>query len=285
MNYLMRKLMARGGYMAEADDGGKGDAGGNTDDNKGGQGDDKGDQGNKQGGNDGNDGKGGTSDAEAKLLKEVMDKKTANKKLADELVRVNEQLKKYEGVDVEQVKALLKDREDAETKSLEAKGEWDRLKQRMADEHSKEKAELQTQVDALKGEVGVGKGTINDLTIGSSFGTSKFISEELTLTPTKARMIYSDHFDFVDGSVVGFDKPRGAANRTQFVDSRGDPVSFDEAMKKIVEADPDRDELTKSRMKKGADSSSQKGAPPEKSKDGIKGMSRIAAGLKKGIAK
>jgi len=214
-----------------------------------------------------------------------MDKKNALKKASEELDQVKGKLKDFDGIDPAEVKKLIADRKEAETRQLEAQGNWDRLKERMAEEHGNETKSLKEALVARDQEIQERDRAINELTIGAAFGSSKFISEDLTLTPNKARMIYGDHFDFVDGKVVGFDKPRSAANRTQYVDGKGDPVSFDEAMKKIIDADPDKDELTKSRMKKGADSSTQKGEPPTKPSAGLKGMSRIAAGLKNGVAK
>jgi hypothetical protein len=68
------------------------------------------------------------------------------------------------------------------------------------------------------------------------------------------------------------------------VDASGTPLSFDEAFKKIIEADPEKDFLLKSKVKVGAGSASPIPAgktahvasaqPQEKS-----GVSRIASGL------
>ena len=150
----------------------------------------------------------------------------------------------------------------------------------MAEEHSKEVTTLQQQIQQLSEQLNNTQGTIKDLSIGTQFSQSKFISEELTLTPAKARVIYGDYFDVEDGKVVGYDKPRGAASRTAIVDQYGNTVGFEDALKKIVEADPEKDHLLKSKLKPGAGSDSKKpagGAKPEVSADGI---SRIAAGLK-----
>lgn len=285
MSLFLRNLLNARKYRDELNgDGGEGGGQGGAGDGQGGGDGGQGGQGAGAGG-DGQGGKSGPTDAEAKLLKEVMDKKNALKKASEELDQVKGKLKDFEGIDAAEVKKLLAERKDAETKQLEAQGEWDRLKQRMAEEHGNETKQLKDALAERDQEIQKRDQAINELTVGAAFGSSKFIAEELTLTTNKARMIYGDHFDFVDGKVVGFDKPRGAAGRTQYVDGKGDPVSFDEAIKKIIDADPDRDELVKSRMKKGADSGSMKGEPPKKPSADLKGMSRIAAGLKKGVAK
>ncbi|MCY1309996.1 hypothetical protein D9M70_601460 [compost metagenome] len=103
------------------------------------------------------------------------------------------------------------------------------------------------------------------------------------MTPSKARVIYGQHFDLVDGKVVGYDKPRGAANRTALVDSLGEPVQFEEALRKIVEADPDKDHLLKAKVKPGAGSGNRvtpSSAGKQDTKTDASSFDKIAAGLK-----
>jgi hypothetical protein len=230
------------------------------------------------------DGKGAgsrkVSDEEARLLKENMKKKEALDRTQAELKKAQEALKKFDGIDPEAVKKLLADQRTAEEKALEAKGDWDRLKTRMAEEHGKEVQSLQAQIQQLSEQLNNTQGTIKDLSIGTQFSQSKFIAEELTLTPAKARVIYGEYFDVEDGKVVGYDKPRGAANRTAIVDQYGNAVGFEDALKKIVEADPEKDHLLKSKMKPGAGSDSRKPAGNAKPEVAADGISRIAAGLK-----
>lgn len=220
------------------------------------------------------------TDEEARLLKENMKKKEELKKVADQNATLQAQLKTFEGIDPEAVRKLLADQKAAEEKQLEAKGDFDRLKARMAEEHGKEVTTLKAQLEALQSQLGAASGTINELTIGTQFGQSSFISEELTLTPAKARVVYANHFDLEEGKVVGYDKPRGAANRTALVDQYGAPVPFDAALRKIVDADPDKEQLYRSKIKAGAGSDSKKvtGQQPQ-SQAGATSVSKIASGL------
>ena len=219
------------------------------------------------------------SDEEARLLKENMKKKEALDKAGKDLLAAQEALKKFEGIDPEAVRKLLGEQKTAEEAALAAKGDWERLRTRMAEEHGKETTAKDATIAALQAELGKTKSAVNELSIGTKFSQSKFISEELTLTPSKARVIYGDHFDLEDGVVTGYDKPRGAANRTALVDQYGTAVAFEDALKKIVEADPEKDHLMKSKVKTGAGSESRRGAPAkvELPTDGI---SKIANGLK-----
>jgi hypothetical protein len=283
MNLRMKMMLARRGLMDQAGDG-TGDAGDGANGGAGKSADElaaataaaakaKADA----------DAKAGKpSDEEAKLLKEVMDKKTKLEKAITDNAALQAQLKQFEGIDPEAIRKMLADQKFAEDKQLEAKGDFDRLKARMAEEHAKEVKSLKDENDELKAQSAKANSMIGDLTVGTEFGNSKFISEELTLTPSKTRVIYGDHFEIVDGKVVGYDKPRGNAQRTALVDQYGNNVSFDDAMRKIIEADPEKDHMLKSKVKAGADSDSKKPKGGVKSQDSTQtsGLSRISAGLK-----
>lgn len=222
------------------------------------------------------------SDAEAKLLKDVMKHKTRAQELEAALAQVNEKVKSFEGIDLEKVRTMLAEQEEAERKRLESKGEYDRLVKQMGERHTSEKTLLQQQIEESNRAAFALKQQIAELTIGSAFNSSKFVADDLTLTPSKARVIYGSHFEFKDGKVVGYDKPAGASDRTVLVDSVGEPLSFEAAMLKIIEADPDRDQLIRSKMKQGAGSVTvTKGAKNVSTQTTpLTSVERIAAGLK-----
>lgn len=280
MPWYLRNLLARGGYMNEADDG-DGGSGGSDEDGGGKGGEGKPDDGAN---GKGEDGKHKPTDAEAALIKEVMEKKNKLKAAEEKTVALEAKLKQFDGIDPEAVKALLNEKKEAETKKLEAKGEWDRLKAQMAEEHGKEKSALMTKLGEMEGEVKVLRGTVAELTVGNAFAQSSFIQNELALTPSKTRVVYGGHFEFVDGQVIGYDKPTGQPNRTPLVDAKGDPLAFEAALQKIVDADPDKEQLLKSKMKQGAGSktASKTGAPNVANTSDIKGKDRIAQALLNG---
>lgn len=221
------------------------------------------------------------SDNEAKLLKEVMQKKDALKKASDELADVKTKLAAFDGIDATAVKELLAERKKAEESQLEAKGEWDRLRARMAEEHTREVDAIKSATETLRAELAKKDAVISNLSVGAQFGQSKFIAEELTLTPSKARVVYGEYFDVSeDGSVVGYDKPRGSANRTALINGVGSNLSFDEALRKIVESDPEKDHMLKSKMKPGAGSDTKPGTKPAAKPVETDSVSKIAQGLK-----
>lgn len=241
----------------------------------------------KQGEGQGAGQAGSTSDADAKLLKDLMKHKTKAKELEASLAQVNEKLKAFEGVDPVKMRELLRQQEEAERKAAESRGEYDRLVKQMGERHAEEKARLERELQEARGQGGTLMQQIADLTVGNSFGTSKFVAEDLTLTATKARVIYGNHFEFKDGVVVGYDKPAGASDRTVLVDAQGEPLSFDEALRKLVEADPDKDQLIRTKAKPGAGSTSAtKGAKKAveaaaaASASKLSPAEKIAAGLK-----
>ena len=236
----------------------------------------------------GDAGKGGMSDSDAKLLKELMAQKNRAKELAAELEGAKKRLSDFDGVDPAKARKLLADEEEAARKAAEARGEYDRLLAQMGERHQAEQAALNGRLSEAQTTVSALQKEIAELTVGSAFSGSAFVNSDLTLTATKARVIYGSHFEYKDGKVVGYDKPAGASDRTMLVSSTGEALSFDEALRALVEKDPDRDRLLRGKAKAGAGSATvTKGAKAatelaEKSAESkLTGAAKIAAGLKK----
>lgn len=222
------------------------------------------------------------SDREAELLREVMKRKGNEQTLKTELQTLKEQLTQFEGIDPESVRALLKEKQDRETAELEKRGEFDRVKEQMLqahnDELTKTKQTFEGQVGELSAALEAAQAQITELTIGRSFSDSSFVRDSLTLTPAKARVVFGSHFELKDGAVVAYDKPSGAQGRTVLVNGSGEPLPFDEAIAKIVAADPDADHLIRSKVKSGAGSNSEKGTKGVKQSIGS-GRDRITAAV------
>lgn len=198
--------------------------------------------------------KSGISDSEAKLLKDVMAKKTALKEANENLKALNDKLKAFDGIDPEKVRGLLKAQKEAEDEKLVAQGNWDALKSQMATAHAEEMTGANARVAELQAKLDAKEGVISELTIGTSFSSSEFIREELLLTPSKTRAAYGAHFGFEDGAIVGYDKPAGKEGRVVLVDASGEPLSFEDALRKLVDLDSDRDQILKSKVKQGSNS-------------------------------
>lgn len=222
------------------------------------------------------------SDREAELLKEVMGKKETIKGLQKQL---DEAAARFEGIDPDAVRKLLEDQKAAERTEMEKRGEFDRVKAQMAEEHNKQIAALKKQVEdsvnPLQSENTSLKSQIQELTVGRSFGDSSYI-RQLTLTPAKARVVYGSHFEVNEsGQIVGYDKPAGSSERTMLVDANGSPLSFESSIQRIVEADSDYEDLIRSNLRPGTGSQgNEDGAPAPQQKVGT-GRNRIAASIKK----
>jgi hypothetical protein len=218
-----------------------------------------------------------------KLLREVMEKKAKLKEADAAKAELEAQLKRFDGIDPDDVRALLEEKRQNELKSEEAKGNFENVKKMMAEEHAKSVKDKETRIAELEALLGVKDGTINELTIGRSFSDSTYIAENLVLTRSKARALYGSHFEMTENGVVAYDKPAGQSNRTMLVDASGNPMAFEDAMKRIIEADPDKDQLIRVKVAPGAGSSTQKVPVVEKKEDkGLFGVSRIAAAFANG---
>lgn len=280
-------------YCAPVDDRtGGGDEGGGSD--SGGQSD--------EGGNGGNDdeGDGKPSEEVVKLLKEVMSKKDKITTLTDSNNKLTEQLSKYEGVDLEEIATLRTELEnfkkaerDRTNKQLEDKGDWGTLKQQLVDDHqsaldqvvSENKQKLVDLKSALTQEKQDLQNTvenqqiiIEELTLGNAFASSLYVSENLQPSSSKIRQLYQGHFDVVDGKLHPFDKPRSAEGRRPIIDGDGKPMTFDKALQKIVEADPDKETILKAKQRSGGGSDTNNRKSTTEGKP-VRGVSRIKNAL------
>lgn len=193
------------------------------------------------------------SDREAELLKEVMKLKEAKKKSDADAKSLKDTLST---IDLDKAKAALAKVEEIENAELERKGEYQRLLDKQKELAAVETKTLKDELENLKAELASKDTLVNRLTVGSNFSNSSYIKDNLTLTPNKTEVIYGSYFDLVDGNLVGYDKPKGYSNRTMLIDSAGDALGFDKAIEAIVNADPEKDSLIKSKMKTGASSKS-----------------------------
>jgi len=240
----------------------------------------------------------GKSDAEARLAEieaekaalaaELEEARAEKARLLAESMSRKEKLKAYEGVDPEKYRKLVAEQEAADLKAAEAAGDFERVKQMMADAHKAEMEARDARIAELEGLVQANAGTIDKLSIGNAFGTSSFIADKMILTPAKTRVLYGDHFEVEDGQVVAYDKPKGDKDRTKLVDSLGRPLPFDVALEKIVDADPDKKTVLRARAKSGAGSGTEVSGDPKTvttEKPRLFGREAIAAALAAEVAR
>ncbi len=268
-------------YMNPAGDDGAAGGGGGEGNN-----DDKG---------EGEDGKGKPSDREAQLLKESMSRK-------EKIGQLEARLAEFEGIDPkafremqERLQAFDQKERDQVNAKLVEQGRFDEALASMRAEHegvlnqvrTQSAAELQAATqerEQLKAQLSAYQAQIEDLTVGAAFGNSAFIREELVqaMNPERSRRLYGDHFDIVEGKVVGYDKPRGQDGRVPLVDKDGQPVSFDEAFKRVLSSQSDYETMIRSSAKPGAGSGTRDDKATDPTQKIGTGVNRITAALNKG---
>ena len=221
------------------------------------------------------------TDEEAKLIKEVMEKKARLKEQDQKIEQLEGALKKFEDIGgFEVFQKLVNEKAEAEKKSLEEKGEWAKLREQMASEHEKAVAGMKSEIEELKKTIGIERGKIAEMTVGSAFNNSQFLRDKTILPPSKARTVYGDYFDISEsGELVAFDKPRGSEGRVALVDQSGNGVNFETAIERIISADPDHESLLRAVEKKGAGSGTSGGRVEKKTETKLTGLSMIASGL------
>lgn len=215
------------------------------------------------------------------LLREVMEKKNKLKEVQTAAAEATQRLKEYEGVDVVRYRELIKKEQDAEAAAAEARGDFDRVKAMMAEEHSRNTKSLEDEIAALREQLSSRDKVIDDLTVGNDFGSSRFIKDDLTLTPNKARQLYGSHFAVEDGRTVAYDKPASQPGRTKLVDASGNPLDFDSALSRIIDADPDKATLLRVKLQPGSSSNHSRETVAQKKPEIGSGIDRIRASFEK----
>lgn len=230
---------------------------------------------------DDNNGNNKPSDAEAKLLKEVMALKGKAQAAADELKAFKDAAGDAKPEDL---KTLLEAKKEADRLALEKRGEYDRILEQVKTEHTTVVGGLEAKILELQTALEAKDSTLLDLTVGRAFTESPFIRDKSLVPASLARKEFGGHVDIVDGVAVVYDKPRGAAERTPLVDGNGKPKSFEEGIQALYTTHPDSAALIRAQGKPGAGSSTVDTGgkkPDDQSKVIQPGASRIALGLSK----
>lgn len=221
------------------------------------------------------------TDDEAKLLREVMEKKAKLETAEAAAAAATEALKAFDGVDVEEYRKLKAAQAEADKQAAEKAQDWTKLKDMMAAEHATQVAAKDKDIAEARAAAATAAKEVEDLRVDRAFTTSEYVTNDLTLPPLKARQIYGDRIGVVDGVVVGYDKPAGTDGRQVLVGADGKPLAFDEVVKRMVEADADAEKLKKSKMVPGAGGRTDNaGRRDQNGKIEVKGMARMAAILK-----
>ncbi|CDT52714.1 conserved hypothetical protein [Vibrio coralliirubri] len=232
------------------------------------------------------------SDSEAKLLKDVMKWKekarSAEKSGTEKTQELEAQLNSLKGIvgeiSEDDLKAIISDKNARDIQELEKKGEYDAVVDQMRTQHTKdlelkdtaiqEKDDLIAQLqEQLKGK----DSQVEDLTIGRHFADSGFIKERSTLPLSMMKKEFGAHFEIQDGSIVGFDKPRGVEGRAPLVDGQANSLGFEAAIERLITSHPESKALLRSNIKPGSGSRTlNHDATGEKQ---VSGVSKIAQGL------
>lgn len=223
------------------------------------------------------------SDAEARLLRDVMKHKTNAQQATAQAQAANAALAAYNGVDPERVRQLVAAADEADRLEAERRGEYERIVQQMREQNEQAIAERETALTAANERIAAFQAQVDELTLGRSFADSKFVSQNTLLSPAKARQLYGAHFDVVEGEQVAYDKPRGAKNRTPLVDAQGNHLNFEAAIEKIIKADPDFETIGRAKMRPGSGSAPSDSATAQATapKSELRGVHRIKASLAK----
>ena len=189
----------------------------------------------------------GTSDAIKRLNGEAKSHREAKEAAI-------EQLKAFEGLDASAAREAITKLSNIDQKKLIDAGEVDKVRSEIASSYQK-------QLDALKGENGTLKQTLNNEIIGGAFARSQIIADKLAIPADLVQARFGQHFKLDDtGKIIATD----ANGQTIYSKaSPGQPASFDEALDQIVDAYPMKDKILAPNGQQGG--GSQNGRPNQNS--------------------
>jgi hypothetical protein len=220
-------------------------------------------------------------DVTARLLKDTMKNKAARVAAEAAALAANQALAAFDGITPAEVAQFRADKAAADLAAAEARGDYDRIVASMREQNDAREVAQTAANETRDAALAAAQTRIDELTVGRAFGDSAFLKANTILSPSKARRLYGDHFETVDGEFVAYDKPAGVKNRTRLVDARGDDLDFDAAIEKIVKADPDFDTIGRSNLLPGSGSTPAPVAKNDPKPTVKAGTSRIAAALAK----
>lgn len=230
--------------------------------------------------------------ARAEADKTAADKTAAEKAEADkvsallaEVQALKEQTAKFEGLDPEaardalaKIKEVEKQAAEAEKAKALAEGNFEKLRELQQAETDAKVAAAEEAKAAALAEAEKARKELASAKVETAFANSKFLQDETILSGPKAQRLFGDHVEIEDGKVVVYDKPAGTDGRARIMDTKGNALAFNDAIKTLIEADPDRDALVRTKTIPGAGSKTTEGKPAnektrhERLREGVKNL-------------
>jgi hypothetical protein len=181
-----------------------------------------------------------------------------------ELKQAKEKLESFEELDID-VENFNSWRDDAK-KALETVKNLDssklieadkveelknQVRQELTDERARIEKQYKQQLKEKEESLSSATSQINELVVGNKFLSSSFINENLILTPKMARKVFGDKFKVEthdnQAIAVGYDENNEPIMSRSNI---GKYADFDEALKHLIDSDPDRDTYIKAETKK-----------------------------------
>jgi hypothetical protein len=221
----------------------------------------------------------GAGGGELAVLKAELAKEKAKRAAAEATAQ------KFKGIDPEKAAQDAKDvaaskaaAAAAELAKAEVEGNWERMREIMNTERDQREAVISAERDAALAEAATVKSDLAKSRLATAFASSKFLSTETILSGVSAERLFGDYVDADETGLVFYNSARGSSARTKLVDAKGEPLDFESAMRKVIEANVDKDVFLRAKTIPG--SGSKPGDVSVKSEPVTDTHSKIMAGLK-----
>lgn len=151
-------------------------------------------------------------------------------------------LKKFDGLDAEIARKAVETVGKLDAKQLIDAGKVDEVKKQITDQFT-------TQITEKEKAVGELQSRINDMMVSDVFKSSEFLRDGIAMPRDFIEAAFKSQFKIEDGKVAAYDK---AGNRIMSKEKMGEFASGDEALRLLVEAHPNKEQILKADVGNGS---------------------------------
>lgn len=158
------------------------------------------------------------------------------------LKEYEEKLALYEGLDPEKAREALTKVESLDEKS---QLEIEKLSKRYEEQMSERVGEVEAKYKQAIAE-------LHNTQINNAFATSRFIDEFVAVPKSMMQAEFGKHFKYTEHGVVGLSNPSDPNSIIYSADNPSRPADFNEAIAKLVNQYPDKDNILKASGNSGS---------------------------------
>jgi len=165
-------------------------------------------------------------------------------------------LSKFDGIDIDEAKKALETTKNIDLSKMVGLDKLEEVRTDVA-------GQFKGQMDALTESLNGANDQIRQLLVSNAFASSQFVSENTVLLPDFAESYFGKHFKVENNQAVAYQGDQPILS----MEKPGQLAGFDEALKILVNAHPNKDSILKGAGASGSGSQGSMGAASRKWSD------------------